>query len=116
MISDARWAKTLAHWVARPERTAKGVAGNHSHSKPPPTRESFGVPPTFFLSSMKLKLFLLLLLFAPFLSGCSHNELFSCIDRHCFIADWTNHHSCVSCCRHGSWDWFGNNECPHCRK
>ncbi len=37
-------------------------------------------------------------------SGCAPSELFSCIDRNCYVADWTNHHSCVSCCccKHGS--------------
>jgi hypothetical protein len=33
--------------------------------------------------------------------GCAPRESFSWIDRHCFVADWTNHHSCVSCCRNG---------------
>jgi hypothetical protein len=33
---------------------------------------------------------------------CAPKELFSCIDRHCFVADWTNHYSCVSCCCHGN--------------
>jgi hypothetical protein len=33
--------------------------------------------------------------------GCAPRESFSWIDRHCFVADWTNHHSCVSCC-HGN--------------
>lgn len=39
-------------------------------------------------------------------AGCrGPTELFSCLDRHCFIADWTNDHSCVSCdyaCNAGS--------------
>jgi hypothetical protein len=34
--------------------------------------------------------------------GCRPKELFSWIDRNCFVADWTNHHSCVSCCRNGN--------------
>lgn len=33
--------------------------------------------------------------------GCAPKETFSWIDRNCFVADWTNHHSCVSCCRNG---------------
>ena len=50
-----------------------------------------------------------LLLLVP--SGCAHwgcepKELFSWIDRNCFVADWTNHHSCVSCC-------CGKNGCSH---
>jgi hypothetical protein len=28
--------------------------------------------------------------------------MFSWIDRNCFVADWTNHYSCVSCCRNGA--------------
>jgi hypothetical protein len=36
--------------------------------------------------------------------GCSHNEMFSALDRHCYLADWTNHHSCLSCCPPGSWE------------
>jgi hypothetical protein len=35
-------------------------------------------------------------------AGCAPKELFSAIDRNCFVADWTNHYSCVSCCRNGS--------------
>jgi hypothetical protein len=32
------------------------------------------------------------------LCGCrGPTELFSWVDRHCFIADWTNDHSCLSC-------------------
>jgi hypothetical protein len=40
-------------------------------------------------------------LFAASFAGCAPKETFSWIDRHCFVADWTNHHSCVSCCRNG---------------
>ena len=49
---------------------------------------------------MRAKL-ILFVLFWPLLSGscgCAPSELFSGIDRHCFLADWTNHHSCLSCC------------------
>ena len=36
------------------------------------------------------------------LAGCrGPTELFSCIDRNCFVADWCNDHSCVSC-RYGA--------------
>jgi hypothetical protein len=32
------------------------------------------------------------------LSGCrGPTELFSCVDRYCFIADCANEHTCVSC-------------------
>jgi hypothetical protein len=32
------------------------------------------------------------------LCGCrGPTELFSWVDRNCFIADWTNDHSCLSC-------------------
>jgi hypothetical protein len=47
---------------------------------------------------VKLKRLVLLGMFAACLAGCAPKELFSCCDRHCFLADWTNHHSCVSCC------------------
>ncbi|MCI0333797.1 MAG: hypothetical protein L0228_11315 [Planctomycetes bacterium] len=49
----------------------------------------------------RLKAATLILSFSLGLTGCAPSQLFSCIDRHCFIADWTNHHSCVSCC-HGN--------------
>jgi hypothetical protein len=58
------------------------------------------------------KSILLVVLVSLWLSGCSHNELFSCIDRHCFIADWTNHYSCVSCCGHGS---GSQQRCANCQ-
>jgi hypothetical protein len=54
----------------------------------------------------RLKLATLAVLFAAGLSGCrGPTELFSFIDRHCFVADWMNDHSCVSCrysCNAGS--------------
>jgi hypothetical protein len=44
------------------------------------------------------KLATLALLLSAGLSGCrGPTELFSFIDRHCFVADWTNDHSCLSC-------------------
>ena len=48
--------------------------------------------------------FVLLLPIAVGICGCAPSELFSGIDRNCYVADWTNHHSCVSCCccKHGS--------------
>ncbi len=55
--------------------------------------------------TVKLKLLMLFLPLVVSFSGCrAPSELFSAIDRHCFVADWTNHHSCVSCCccKHGS--------------
>lgn len=42
--------------------------------------------------------FALILPLAAGVCGCAPSELFSSIDRHCFLADWTNHQSCVSCC------------------
>ena len=47
-------------------------------------------------------IFLLLLTLASLhLVGCCHHcppkELFSFIDRNCFVADWMNDHSCTSC-------------------
>jgi hypothetical protein len=52
----------------------------------------------------KLKRGLLILALCSVISGCrTPADLFSWIDRNCFVADWTNHHSCVSCCncKHG---------------
>jgi hypothetical protein len=44
------------------------------------------------------KLATLALLLSAGLGGCrGPTELFSFIDRHCFVADWTNDHSCLSC-------------------
>jgi hypothetical protein len=46
--------------------------------------------------SFKLSTLLVALLAG--VAGCrGPTELFSCIDRHCFCADWMNDHSCVSC-------------------
>jgi len=44
----------------------------------------------------------LLLAGVPALAGCAPSQTFSWIDRHCFVADWTNHYSCLSCCTHGN--------------
>lgn len=38
-----------------------------------------------------------LLLFASLLGCRGPTELFSFVDRHCFVADWMNDHSCLSC-------------------
>lgn len=43
----------------------------------------------------------LALLLPLIFSGCAPKELFSWVDRNCYVADWTNHYSCVSCCRNG---------------
>jgi hypothetical protein len=54
---------------------------------------------------MRLAFCCIILLLLPLMAGCcAPSELFSCIDRNCYVADWTNHHSCVSCCccKHGS--------------
>src|SRR5262245_15852886 len=48
--------------------------------------------------NQRCKVWLLSMLVVAAVSGCrGPTELFSCIDRHCFVADWTNDHSCVSC-------------------
>lgn len=43
---------------------------------------------------------LVLVMLLP-MGGCFHQcrpkELFSWIDRNCFVADWMNDHSCTSC-------------------
>jgi hypothetical protein len=64
---------------------------------------------------MHAKLVLILAMMVVTLaSGCAPNELFSAIDRHCFVADWTNHHSCISCCdcKHGSCQHPGHPPMP----
>jgi hypothetical protein len=44
------------------------------------------------------------------LAGCwPPKETFSFIDRNCFVADWTNDHSCLSCRR------CANNQPPDAR-
>jgi hypothetical protein len=65
----------------------------------------------------KLKLVTLALLLSLATSCCAPKELFSCIDRHCFVADWMNEHSCVNracyCghnCSHGD-----QSDCTVCR-
>ncbi len=50
----------------------------------------------------KLKLVALFAFFTLPFAGCAPRESFSWIDRNCFVADWTNHHSCVSCCCSGN--------------
>ena len=46
----------------------------------------------------RLKSAMLALLLLVSLAGCrGPTELFSYIDRHCFVADWCNDHSCLSC-------------------
>ena len=55
------------------------------------------------MQTIWLRLVLLLLLAVSITGcsprgGCSPKDLFSWIDRNCFVADWTNHHSCMSCC------------------
>jgi hypothetical protein len=52
---------------------------------------------------VKLKPLLLLAVLSLILSGCAAKEIFSCCDRHCFLADWTNHRSCINrrCCPQG---------------
>jgi hypothetical protein len=62
--------------------------------------------------TMKVKklLFLAATLWAG-ISGCSHNELFSGLDR-CYLADWTNHHSYLSCCCDGG---SSPQRCAKCR-
>jgi len=58
---------------------------------------------------MKRRTVLLIALALFAVSGCSHNNLFSRLD-HCYLADWTNHHSYLSCCCDG-----GGNNCQNCR-
>jgi hypothetical protein len=49
----------------------------------------------------RLKFLALVMLLSVGGSGCCHHcppkHLFSCIDRHCFVADWMNDQSCTSC-------------------
>lgn len=46
----------------------------------------------------------LVALLATCLSGCALRDTFNCLDRYCFLADWTNHYSCTSCCGRGDCD------------
>jgi hypothetical protein len=46
----------------------------------------------------RFKSLTLAMLLVAGLCGCrGPTELFSWVDRNCFIADWTNDHSCLSC-------------------
>jgi hypothetical protein len=47
---------------------------------------------------VKLRLIALLALGSLSLAGCAAKEIFDCCDRYCYLADWPNHHSCISCC------------------
>jgi hypothetical protein len=68
----------------------------------------------------KLKFALLAVVISVSLTGCAGFDLFGCCDRYCYLADWANHHSCLSCCKHGCCceppiiDCTPN--CPNCRK
>jgi hypothetical protein len=47
------------------------------------------------------RLLVLIAILAPLgFSGCVHNEMFSCLD-YCYLADWTNQQSPLSCCPDG---------------
>jgi hypothetical protein len=52
------------------------------------------------IMAAKLTLALILLLVPLGLSGCVHNEMFSFLD-YCYLADWTNQQSPLSCCPNG---------------
>jgi hypothetical protein len=49
----------------------------------------------------KLATLMLVMLLSLGVGGCFHHcppkDLFSFIDRNCFVADWMNDHSCTSC-------------------
>jgi hypothetical protein len=47
-----------------------------------------------------------------FAGCCAPKEMFSWIDRNCFVADWTNHHSCLSCCGKGCGQVYPKVEYP----
>jgi hypothetical protein len=50
---------------------------------------------------------------------CAPKELFSGIDRHCFVADWCNEHSCVNraCYKHARHQRFRHQSgCETCRQ
>jgi len=48
--------------------------------------------------ALRTRVATLALLLSLGLAGCrGPTELFSFIDRNCFVADWCNDHSCVSC-------------------
>lgn len=52
---------------------------------------------------MRLKSLILCLaiLVAPALTGCINTDPFWRLD-HCYLADWMNHNSCLSCCPDGN--------------
>jgi hypothetical protein len=43
----------------------------------------------------------LMIVAALWTTGCAPNDLFWRLDR-CYLADWTNHQSCLSCCDDGN--------------
>jgi hypothetical protein len=45
---------------------------------------------------LKFKLLALAVLLPFATSCCAPKELFSTLDRHCFLPDWMNQHSCVN--------------------
>ncbi len=51
--------------------------------------------------NFKLTTLMLVVLLSLSVCGCFHDcppkDLFSFIDRNCFVADWMNDHSCTSC-------------------
>jgi hypothetical protein len=48
----------------------------------------------------KIALVLVVILLPLGFSGCVHNEMFSFLD-YCYLADWTNQQSPLSCCPDG---------------
>jgi len=59
--------------------------------------------------TMRFQTILLVGLLSLGLCGCSHRDWFAPLDR-CYLADWTNHHSYLSCCRDGD----GSGHCNNC--
>src|SRR3954468_7135437 len=65
-------------------------------------RIPFEVGSGFPMNAVRRLLLIVSLLLLSGSSGCWHcncppKDLFSCIDRNCFVADWMNEHSCLSC-------------------
>jgi hypothetical protein len=44
----------------------------------------------------KLRLLTMMALVSLCPAGCAPKNIFRCCDRYCFLADWTNAHSCIN--------------------
>jgi hypothetical protein len=65
-----------------------------------PSRSNFSASAEGAIMRLKSLILSLTILIASAASGCINTDPFWRLD-HCYLADWTNHHSSMSCCPDG---------------